>query len=263
MGLVTRLIAHLFFLLVMALSTTAICQTEQQVRHEQHKEAAYAAFEVGRYDEAIDQFEQAYRIKRDPRLLYNIGLAYYRRHELRGSPSDLRQARNLFRRFLQLVPPPEADAPDRQKVRDARRYARQYVKRLESLPIQPQTQPATLPSSMPSSLPSSLPAAARHEPDLRAAQPDPATARVQEKPGPSPAHWLLYALAGASGAAAAVTGGLALRADHNSDDLARLGDSGANAEADRSRNLALATDVLIGAAVVSAVTAVVLHLRSR
>jgi tetratricopeptide (TPR) repeat protein len=257
---VVRLYAYMIVLPLMLSSFPAAGQTDQ-AQHERHKQAAYAAFEVGRYDEAIDHFERAYRLKRDPRLLYNLGLAYYRRHELGRSAPDLRQARNLFKRFLQLVPVPAAGAPDRGKVLDARRYARKYLQKIELL-----SPPQSLPTSAPASLPTSMPSAARDESTTQTQQQEPAVVQAskqQERRDAGYAHWLLYALAGSAGVAAGVTGGLALGADHTSDDLARAGDVQANAEAGRARDLAIATDVLIGTAVVAAAVAVVLHLRSR
>jgi tetratricopeptide (TPR) repeat protein len=101
--------------------------------HQAQKDAAYAAFELGKYGEAITQFEHAYRLKRDPRLLYNIALAYFRRYELYRRAPDLQQARNLFRRFLLLVPLPEARSPKREQVRKARQFSQSYLTRIEEV----------------------------------------------------------------------------------------------------------------------------------
>jgi tetratricopeptide (TPR) repeat protein len=248
-GSVFLSVASLIALLIVCPLALADEPTDE---HKREKDAAYAAFELGRYDEAIGHFEKAYRLKRDPRLLYNLGLAYYRRHELSSSAADLRQAQNLFRRFLQLVPEPDARAPDRQKVLDARRWARRYLKKIELL--SPQTQPTSSPTSMAAS----LPVIPRRDPPKT--EPPRAPHETPQKRDRRYAHWVLYALAGSTGAAAAVTGGLALHADHSSDDLASAGDRRANDEAERARGFGVATDVLIGTAVVSAAAAVVLHL---
>lgn len=226
---------------------------------EKRKQAAYTAFELGRYGEAIRGFEAAYRVGGDARLLYNIGLSYYRRHELKGIRADLLAARARFRRFLQFVRLPARGAPDRDKVRLALRYARRFLQIIDSLLPAPGSQPASRPSSR-RAAPATLPAVVARPLFTGPPQPEPARDRPATRRWP---HWLLYGLAGATGAAAVVTGSLALRSDQRSDDLAARGDLLANQQADRTQDLALATDILISSAVVAAVVGLVLHLRSR
>lgn len=227
--------------------------------HAAHKKAAYAAFELGRYSEAISEFEKAYALKRDPRLLYNLGLAYYRRYELHGAAPDIQQARHLFRRFLLFVPPPRRGA-DRQRILAARSYAEEFLRKIEAALRQkprPMSQPASKPTlpqrnatpratplatSTPTSVPTPLPD--RPRPPRR---------------GPL-APWVLYGVAVAAGAAAGITGAMALAADGRSDDLAADANPKANAEAARAKDLALATDLLLGGAILSALTGVALHL---
>jgi tetratricopeptide (TPR) repeat protein len=229
--------------------------------HHERKAAGYAAFEVGRYTDAIGHFEAAYRLKRDPRLLYNLGLAYYRRAELTQEAADLRQARNLFRRFLALVPAGRRGA-DAKKVAAARRFASRYLREIdEALSVvgrpPTRTRPAT--TDTPTTPPPTVarPKAAPLLPLV------PAVDEPPRKQKASSAHWWLYGLAGLAGTAAAITGGLALGADASSDDLAARGDPEANAVAGRSRHLAASTDVLLGVAVATAVVGAVLHYRAR
>jgi len=55
------------------------------------------AFELGRYDEAIREYEEAYRWKDDPVLLYNLGQA----HRLAGHHAE---ALRLYKTFIAKVP---------------------------------------------------------------------------------------------------------------------------------------------------------------
>jgi tetratricopeptide (TPR) repeat protein len=270
-------------LLVLYPSLAAGAERPSGIRHRQHKQAAYAAFELGKYSEAIEQFEQAYRLKRDPRLLYNIGLAYFRRFELFARIADLHQARHLFRRFLLLVPLP-ARGRDREPIRQARRYSSSYLKRIEvtlarqraghqpsaTRPVPPQSQPARRSASLLRANDDQV--LSRDEAERVASTAGSGSAELAspgDRPDAEPpdsgdrsgyAHWLLYGLAGSLAVAAGVTGGLALAADQRSDTLAADADLAAADEANRSDRLALATDILIGSAVISAAAAVVLHL---
>jgi hypothetical protein len=213
---------------------------EVERRLERHKEAAHAAFELGRYDVAITEFQAAYSIRRDSRLLYNIGLAHVMRFRLRAEHVDLVQARDLFTRFLLLAPTsglPEEQARIRKMRQLAQRYLEEAERRLAVSLRHPESQPGPALSSVVAPTP-------------------PAGARPH-------APWILYGLSAAAGVGVAVTGGLALDAQAQAKDLNAHGNSSAtNAMADRADRLALAADVLIGVAVVSAVIGLVLHYRS-
>ncbi len=55
------------------------------------------AYDLGRYDEAVREYEAAYKLKDDPALLYNIGQAY----RLAGKPAD---AARSYKSFLRRMP---------------------------------------------------------------------------------------------------------------------------------------------------------------
>lgn len=234
--------------------------------HEALKDAAYAAFELGRYSEAIANFEAAYRERRDPRLLYNLALAYFRRFELAGNEADLRQARDLFRNFLLFVPAPKAGDPDRLKVLEARRFAAIYLDKVSRL-LRDSTSgpPRTMPSPAASRPAPVQPAAHRTRPvdgegsrGKRVARPSPRTPPERGSTWP----WVLYGGAAAAGLAAGFTGGFAIAADKDSDQLAAAEDPRATGRADRARVLALSTDVLIGTALLSAAVGAIVHWRT-
>lgn len=71
----------------------------------QHFEAGTKAYDLGHYDEAVKEYEAAYRAKDDPALLFNIGQAY------RGL-GDAQAAIRAFRSYLRRLP----DAPNRAEV---------------------------------------------------------------------------------------------------------------------------------------------------
>jgi len=72
-----------------------------------HYEKGQVFYDEGRYDEAITEYEAAYRLKPHPNVLYNIGQAYER-------TLDYVSSVRWFERFLAEAPP--EDAPRRKLV---------------------------------------------------------------------------------------------------------------------------------------------------
>ena len=72
------------------------------------------AFTMGDYGLAIRKFEAAYAASQAVELLYNLGLAYARRHAVAPDVADLRRARALFANFADIR------AANGEEVRDAR-----------------------------------------------------------------------------------------------------------------------------------------------
>ncbi len=62
-------------------------------------EAGKKAYRLGRYDEAIVKFEEAYDLSGLPLILYNTGLAYKNRYDVSTDVADLRQAKAVFKNF--------------------------------------------------------------------------------------------------------------------------------------------------------------------
>ncbi|MCC6750046.1 MAG: hypothetical protein IT371_20440 [Deltaproteobacteria bacterium] len=253
-------------LLVGLLAATSGRADELEAQLARQKEAAYASFELGRYADAIAAFQRAYGLRRDPRLLYNLGLSYYKKHELEGLAPDLVQAREHFRRFLALVSP-HAYPRESARILKVRALATGYLAAISRKEASTQVTP---PGPGPSHRPVPAP---RRSPSPSVASPNVASPNVASSPAPAPtpppprrrawAHWLLYGVTGAAGLAAAVTGGLALRAASQSEELGAAGDrAGANERASRSRALALGTDVLFVSAAVTVTVAALLHWRS-
>jgi tetratricopeptide (TPR) repeat protein len=62
------------------------------------------SYRLGRYEQAIASFEEAYRLSNAPKLLFNIAQACRKRFDVIGDPTDLRRARELYQTYLRLDP---------------------------------------------------------------------------------------------------------------------------------------------------------------
>jgi tetratricopeptide (TPR) repeat protein len=60
-------------------------------------------YTLGKYGSAIDKFEEAYRLSNEPEMLYNLGQAYWKKHEVEPSIDSLRQARVLFKNYQKFL----------------------------------------------------------------------------------------------------------------------------------------------------------------
>ncbi|MBL9102030.1 MAG: hypothetical protein JNL82_13785 [Myxococcales bacterium] len=69
-----------------------------QTAEELYAEGERAYF-IGDYVTAVARFEAAYDRSRLPQLLYNVGLAYMRRHEITKDVADLRRAQSVLTNF--------------------------------------------------------------------------------------------------------------------------------------------------------------------
>jgi tetratricopeptide (TPR) repeat protein len=84
----------------------------------EHYQKGTSYYDLGKYNEAIREFEAAYEIKNDPALLYNLAQS----HRLAGNPE---QALRFYRTYLRYVP----KAPNRAEIDDR-------IKQLEALVAQ-------------------------------------------------------------------------------------------------------------------------------
>jgi tetratricopeptide (TPR) repeat protein len=81
----------------MALSGASAVRAEDADKAREHYSVGLRAYDLGKYDEAIAEFEQAYRYKDAPGLLYNIGQAY----RLSNRPEE---AIRYYRTYLERKP---------------------------------------------------------------------------------------------------------------------------------------------------------------
>ena len=63
---------------------------------------ASAAYNLGKFADAIAKFEAAYALLKAPSLLYNLGQAHAKAYELDQDLAHLRQARVLFTNFIKI-----------------------------------------------------------------------------------------------------------------------------------------------------------------
>jgi tetratricopeptide (TPR) repeat protein len=94
------LLAPTFLLAVLAFSPRARAADVTPAQKQEMKqlyERATRAYDVGKYNEAIEDYQKAYEIGGDPPMLYNIAQAY----RLNDQPSE---ALRFYRRYLQRAP---------------------------------------------------------------------------------------------------------------------------------------------------------------
>jgi tetratricopeptide (TPR) repeat protein len=83
--------------LVAALCAAAAVRAEDADKAREHYAIALQAYDLGKYDEAIAEFQEAYRFKEAPGLLYNIAQAY----RLSNRPEE---AVRYYRTYLERKP---------------------------------------------------------------------------------------------------------------------------------------------------------------
>lgn len=90
----------------------------------QHYLKAQKAYDLGRWDDAIAEYEEAYSLRSDPTFLYNMAQAYRRK-------GDAQRAMDLFKNYLVKVPdsPQRADIEERIRSLKKQLEAEQAAKR--------------------------------------------------------------------------------------------------------------------------------------
>jgi tetratricopeptide (TPR) repeat protein len=89
-----------------------------------------AAYQTGRYEEAVTHFERSFELSHRSDLLYNLGQAYSRWYEVSDKPEHLRRARRLFKNYIVAV----EDRDDMSESReDARRRIGEIDQQLEKI----------------------------------------------------------------------------------------------------------------------------------
>lgn len=86
--------------LALILSTSALAAPSAETRARTAAQEAKKAFDLGQYEQAIAGYEEAYRLKPAPGLLFNLGQSHRR-------AGHLDKATFYFRRYLETNPAPE------------------------------------------------------------------------------------------------------------------------------------------------------------
>jgi tetratricopeptide (TPR) repeat protein len=205
---------------ILALATLAVCvaaptvaraqsEAEKRVQAKDHYEMATRLYDVGKYGEAIAEYEQAYLLIEDAALLFNIGQAY----RLWDRPEDaIRAYKNYLRRRPEASNRLDVD----KKIADLERIVEE---RRRGVPAQPPPQPVQ-PAQQVSppvtgaspAYPAPAPVAVTPAQTVPAAAPMPeqqpvvAFARpVPGEPDSSSRKWIAYSLLGVGGACLVTT----------------------------------------------------------
>jgi tetratricopeptide (TPR) repeat protein len=205
----------------LALATLAICvaaptavraesEAEKKAQARDHYEMATRFYDVGKYGEAIAEYEEAYLLIEDAALLFNIGQAY----RLWDKPEDAIRA---YKNYLRRRPEASNRADVEKKIADLERTVED---RRRGVPAQPPTQPVQSVQTVPPPLaganptnPSPAPIPLTPAPIAPAAAPPPEqrpefVAFAQSAPVESaspPARWVAYSLLGVGGACLVTT----------------------------------------------------------
>lgn len=93
------------------------------VEARRHFEAGRADYDLGHFDEALAEFEAAYRVKPLPAFLFNIGQCHFQNR-------DHQKAVFFYERYLELVPDADNRVLVQELLAEARRESRPLSERL-------------------------------------------------------------------------------------------------------------------------------------
>ena len=107
-----RVVVMICLGLALTRAPVALAQDESLKRAEAAFNMAQDAYQAGRYDEAIEQFEAAYAARPFPQLLYNLGATEYMKGRSTNDPEAFQKCVDYYARFLEADP----QASDRKQV---------------------------------------------------------------------------------------------------------------------------------------------------
>jgi tetratricopeptide (TPR) repeat protein len=135
-------------LVLSLLTLCSVASADDAGAARRHFQAGSSLFDLGKFREAAAEYEEAYKAKNDPALLFNIGQAYRAANE----PAP---AITAYKSFLRHVP----DAPNRplvegfilrlQKQLDDEALKQQQKQEPAPVVVQPETQPPVAPEKPP------------------------------------------------------------------------------------------------------------------
>jgi len=172
------------FSLVLLVASMAHAEGEDVAAAREHYRRGNKAYDLGRYHEAAQEYEQAYEAKDDPALLFNVAQAY-------RLAEDYKNALRAYRAFLRRMP----RAPNREEVEariaDLQKLIDQQTRTKEAPPEgpmapQPNLQKAPAPAPTPTPTP-------KNE-VVKAEAPKPA--QPQRETPPLYKRWWLWAAVG-------------------------------------------------------------------
>ena len=246
-----RLLAHHIFAVWLLLLTSLPSASAQGVidmgssmleqESKAHFKVGKSLYESGRFAEAAVEWHRAFELSQRVELLYNVYVAY-------RDASDLPRAIDALRRYLQGA---ELDDATRQNLQARLRAMEEANSKGPVVAVTPSATPAAPSATEPA--PAAQPTAEPAPPEPTPAS-APAQATASRSDDPSIAPYVLLGVGGALVIGAAVTGAIVLGNEKDLEDgCPALGCSGENADKlDRTRTLAVVTDVLWISGVVAA-----------
>ena len=186
---VSRLLPFLLWTVVAAAPSSASAGDSSKDRARQHYRKATQLYDIGRWDEAIAEYEKAYALHEDPSLLFNMAQTCRRK-------GDLKRALDLYKNYLVKEP----ESPLRGEVEDRIRTLKAQVEQGEQsneaqkpaavappalVPVPPVVVPA--PGPAPGARPALAPAPAAVQPLTAAPAPLAPQALEAGVPAASPA----------------------------------------------------------------------------
>ena len=208
-GKIAFALATLVLCAAVPIAARAESEAEKKQQAKEHYEMATRFYDVGKYGEAIAEYEQAYLLVEDAALLFNIGQAY----RLWDRPEDAMRA---YKNFLRRRPDAGNRADGERKIADLEKLVED---RRRGLPGQPTPAPVQLaqPISPPASGlapraegPAPVPGAPAPLGSAAAPIPEPPPGVAFEQPRQAePASpkkkWIAYSLLGVGGACLVTT----------------------------------------------------------
>ena len=129
-----------------SLSAGPVCAADAATEEaRQHFLKGQQLFDVGRWDDAADEFEKAYATRGDPIFIYNMAQAYRRKGETK-------RALDLYKNYLMKAP----KSPQREEVEERIRALQKQLEEAEYAVKPPAQGPANSPA--PTSAPAPAPA---------------------------------------------------------------------------------------------------------
>jgi hypothetical protein len=147
----------------------------------QHYAKGKQAFDLGKWDDAIAEFEEAYKLRSDPTFLFNMAQAYRRK-------GDLQRALDLYKNYLIENPETPKRAEIEKRIRALEKEMKNPARRQIEAPVAPA--PASAPASVPpfggfgTDSPPNLPPRASPAPVAAPApvEPPPPAAKIESPP---------------------------------------------------------------------------------
>jgi tetratricopeptide (TPR) repeat protein len=130
----------------------------QKQEMKQLYEKATRAYDVGKYNEAIEDYQKAYEIGGDPPMLYNIAQAY----RLNDQPSE---ALRFYRRYLQRAPSARNREDVERKIAELEKTVEERRKAAAAATPPPVATPPLTPPPPPVPAPTPAPAAGPPQPN--------------------------------------------------------------------------------------------------